>query len=148
MRQSVAAFALFRQCAGGRWLWLAQWNRHWQMYNFVGGHKHEDETFRDCVIREVSEELQLRPDADFTADREALAHFEYMAFSRSSRRETSYVIEVFRMELGNSEVLERLGGGPDNRWLSKEEIQSQHTGDGRPVSETMKMILDKLGWLE
>jgi len=74
------------------------------------------------VIHEISEELQLRLDTNFTAIKEALAHFEYMAFSRSSQKETRYVIEVFVMKLDNLEVLEHFSGRPDNRWLSKVEI--------------------------
>lgn len=146
MRRSVAAFALIRQSTDGRRHWLAQWNRRWQAYNFVGGHKRDPETFRDCVVREIGEELGLRPDVDFMTDPEAIAHYEYSAFSRPSEEETEYIIEVFAAEVAGPEAFEKVTRDPNNRWLSEAEIRAGRCDDGRPVSETMKTILDRLRW--
>jgi molecular chaperone DnaJ len=66
MRQSVAAVALIRRSEAGQALWLAQWNPHWRRYNFVAGHKRPDESFRQCVVRELAEELGLREGADIS----------------------------------------------------------------------------------
>ena len=59
MRQSIAAFAVIRRDERGQTLWLAQWNPKWGAYHFVGGHKRPEETFRECLVREIGEELHL-----------------------------------------------------------------------------------------
>ena len=59
MRQSLAALAIVEQ-PGDPPRWLVQWNERWQAYSLVGGHKRDDESFRDCLRREVAEELGLQ----------------------------------------------------------------------------------------
>jgi len=59
MRESLGALALIRKEAEEGTLWLGRWNRHWRSYSLVGGHKHPQETFGECIIREVGEELGL-----------------------------------------------------------------------------------------
>lgn len=57
MRLSEAAVALIRREHDGPTLWLAQWNQNWRTYTFVGGHRWPEETFRECLVRELGEEL-------------------------------------------------------------------------------------------
>ena len=66
MRSSVAACALFRRAtATGRVEYLARWNDSWNDFHFVGGHIREDESFRDCCVRETTEEFGLVDGRDF-----------------------------------------------------------------------------------
>jgi 8-oxo-dGTP pyrophosphatase MutT (NUDIX family) len=144
MRHSVAAIALIRRQESGRTLWLAQWNKNWKAYAFVGGHKRLEESFRECVIREVAEELRLAPGEQFTAAAEPLAHLEYTAWSQSAQEETQYTMELFKVELTDSA---RCGVDAEsiNCWLSEEEIRKQQTKNGQPVSSTVQLILEKAG---
>ena len=147
MRSSQAALALIRQQQDRQTLWLAQWNRNWQRYNFVGGHKRPEESFRECVVREVSEELGLRPDADFRAAVNPLAQLEYTAWSESARQETQYTMELFEVELLGDGSRQKVNGNPRNRWLTEVEIRGLRCGDGSRVSETMLLLLSKAGLL-
>ena len=142
MRQSIASLAVIRQSGGAQTLWLAQWNDKWQAYNFVGGHKHEDESFRECVVREVAEDLGLVAERDFGTG-ERLAHLEYVAWSESAQCETAYVIELFELTLLNDAARERLSRDPQNRWLAESEIHSRMGSNGRPVSATMPLLMTK-----
>src|SRR5262249_26592195 len=99
MRQSYAGVALIRRHQETQTLWLAQWNPHWHAFNYVAGHKRSEESFRDCVAREVSEELGLCQGTEFEVAEEPLAHLEYTAWSESARAETGYTAEVFAVEL-------------------------------------------------
>ena len=65
IRLSEGGIALFQRAVRGKRQWLAQWNENWQAFFFVGGHRQESETFRQCVIREIEEELDLAG-SDFT----------------------------------------------------------------------------------
>ena len=59
MRQSQATVALIRPVHDGQNLWLAQWNPKWRQFHFVSAHRRPDETFRECLVREIAEELEL-----------------------------------------------------------------------------------------
>jgi 8-oxo-dGTP pyrophosphatase MutT (NUDIX family) len=141
-RRSQAALAVVcRPGPDGAPLWLAQWNAHWQRYHFVGGHRRPDETFRQCLLREIAEELHLTEGTDFEADEQPLAHVEYVAWSERHQAETQYEMELYRVRLLGENVLERIQADPLNRWLSADEIRAGRTADGQPVNETMARLL-------
>lgn len=141
MRESIAAVALIRREQDGQRYWLAQWNRHWQRYHFVGGHKRPEESFRECVVREVSEELGLRDSTDFRAAAEPLARVEYTAWSESAAQETHYTMELFDVELAGDTAWQTVDGDSRNRWLTETEIRAQRCADGQPASESMVRLL-------
>jgi 8-oxo-dGTP pyrophosphatase MutT (NUDIX family) len=145
LRQSVAAFALIRREENDQTLWLAQWNRHWNCYNLVGGHKRPDETFRECAIREVSEELQLREDEDYTVAETPTAHLDYEAWSESAGQTTAYTVEVFQVLLNGSLAIDKIDTIPINRWVTLDEVQLGRTADDRRISPTMKRLVEQVG---
>jgi len=141
MRQSVAAVALIRRQRDGQTLWLAQWNPRWQKYHLVSGHKRPDETFRECLVRELGEELGLREGTDFQMTPEAFARLEYTAWSESAGADTAYTMELFEVKLIGPAAREKVDANPGNRWLSDEEIRSERCDDGKAVSTTMRLLL-------
>jgi 8-oxo-dGTP pyrophosphatase MutT (NUDIX family) len=144
MRQSIGAAALIRRQDEGQTLYLAQWNPRWQKYNFISGHKRPDETFRQCLEREVNEELHLHKDVDFVVAGEPLSHVEYTAWSEGAKAQTQYTTELFSLQLNGNAARRRVDENPANRWLTEDEIQSAKCADGAPVSETMRFLLSKL----
>ena len=141
MRESTAAIALIRRQHEGQTLWLAQWNRNWQRYHFVGGHKHPDESFRQCVIREVCEELNIVEGEDFLVADQPLAHLDYTAWSTGARQETHYVMELFDVQIVGDSAWHKVASNDRNRWLTETEIREQRCPDGQAVSETMSRLL-------
>jgi ADP-ribose pyrophosphatase YjhB (NUDIX family) len=147
LRRSRAALAVVcRPGADGRPLWLAQWNSHWGRFHLVGGHKHAGETFRQCLLRELADELSLQEGTDFAADDKPLARQEYTAWSERYQGETKYEMELYRVRLLGPDAVARIHTDPLNRWLSAEEIRAGRTTDGQPVSETMGQLLEQAGW--
>jgi 8-oxo-dGTP pyrophosphatase MutT (NUDIX family) len=136
--------AIIRRAADEETLWLAQWNRNWGCYNFVSGHRHSDETFRECVTREVEEELGLASGIDFEVAAPPLTRLEYQAWSAGAGELTRYTMELYEVRLSNESALARVNQGDENSWLSEDEIRAGRRRDGRPVSETMLRMLHHL----
>jgi len=158
-RQSLASVALIHRRLNGRTEWLARWNRNWRCYYFVGGHKRDGETFLDCLVREIREELGIEQDRDYQVTSEPLARLEYTAYSRSAKADTDYTLELYdvrpqteyKLELFDVRLADALHHGKLDseqtvRWLLEEEIRAGQCSDGRPVSETMLRVLDQIGW--
>jgi 8-oxo-dGTP pyrophosphatase MutT (NUDIX family) len=143
MRESVASIALIQRDHDGHRQWLAQWNENWQRYSFVGGHKHPDESFRQCVIRETAEELQLAEGIDFFVADQPLAHLDYTAWSESSRQQTHYQMELFAVQLAGEAAQRKVNADPRNRWLTEDEIRARHCTSGELVSDTISLLLTK-----
>jgi 8-oxo-dGTP pyrophosphatase MutT (NUDIX family) len=145
MRQSLAAIAIIRRQAGDKTLWLAQWNDRWQRFHFVGGHKHDDESFRQCVVREVGEELEIAEGTGCLVGECPLAHLDYTAWSAGAGEETHYVMELFDVQLFDDAVWQQVDADPQNRWLTAAEILGKRCRDGLLVSETMGLLLVRAG---
>ena len=143
MRQSEAAVALIRRFLDGQNRWLAQWNPKWGAYHFVSGHRRHDETFRDCLVREIAEELHLGEGTDYLVAAEPHKHLEFADFSRSTQTQTHYIMELFNVKLGSGAHL-RVEADPANRWLTDAEIQAEQTTEGQAVSATMKRLMGAL----
>jgi 8-oxo-dGTP pyrophosphatase MutT (NUDIX family) len=140
-RQSVAAFAWITRQEQGRTAYLAQWNLHWRALNLPGGHKQPDESFRDCVIREVGEELGLMLGDDYEIGDELAIRLEFEAFSQGAWELTAYILEVFRVVQKEGSALARIAANPDNRWVTEAEILAGRCNDGTKVSPTMTRFL-------
>jgi 8-oxo-dGTP pyrophosphatase MutT (NUDIX family) len=140
MRRSEAALAVIRRPSDGGSRWLALWNAKWAAFHFVGGHRRPDESYRDCLIREIFEELGLREGGDCVVDPTPLAHLDYTAWSKHALAETRYEMELFAVVL-DKHAEQSLYGNPSVRWLSDDEIRSERCKDGRPVSSTMGFLL-------
>lgn len=147
MRISCAGLALIRRDDSGGPLWLAQWNNKWQRYSFVGGHKNPAESYRECVIREIGEELGLIADRQFTVAQKPLTHLQYRAWSESAQEESDYTLELFEVAFVGDDSRRSVDADPQNRWLSADEIRVQCCLDGRAISETVGRLLNAIGAL-
>jgi 8-oxo-dGTP pyrophosphatase MutT (NUDIX family) len=146
MRESVAALALIRHISDGQPVLLTQWNKGWQALNLVGGHRRAGESFQECLCRELAEELGLQAGTDYSVGDRPAAHVEYVAFSRSAGEQTAYTIELFEVQLTPA-ALARVSRDPQNAWVGDAEIRAGRARDGRPVSETVRSLLQKAGLL-
>lgn len=134
MRQSYADFAWIEREAPDGPRVLTQWNRKWQAFNLVGGHREPGESFRECVVRELVEELGITPD-DFAVSGEPLAQIEFEAWSVPAEETTAYSMVAFRAEILTDAALRQINKNTENRWLSATELAAAKTHDGRRISE-------------
>jgi len=148
LRRSEGGIAVISRAGrGGRPEWLAQWNEGWGAFFLIGGHREGGESFRACVTREVGEELGLAPDTYAVGN--PVARLQYVAPSRSAGELTEYDQHLYAVSLSDAA---REAVGEDERrlalrWVSAGEVRRQEAEDGRPVSETVELLLDLSGEL-
>ena len=143
-RHSVAAVACITRQEQGQTLYLAQWNLHWRALNFIAGHKRPEESFRECLIREIGEELGLALGEDYQIPDEPLLRLEFEAFSDGAWELTSYVLEVFRVVLNEDSAVEKIAANPDNRWVTEAEILAGRCTDSTRISPTVARVVTTL----
>ncbi len=141
-RTSTASLALISEVRDGEIKYLSQWNGRWRKFSFVGGHIEQNESPRDCLRREVKEELTLVEGRNFELLVEEPICLEHDAWSEGAREDTHYTMYVFRLNLRDQASRDIIDAKPENRWLSITEIQAERTSDGKPVSQTMARLLD------
>ena len=134
---SEGGIALITREVNGETEYLAQWNDKWKAFFFVGGHREDGESFRQCVIREVCEELEVEEDS-FEISQEPIRELDYLAISNRTRGLISYKHEIFKVGIENITLALNL----KNLWLTQNEIFNGEANDGRPVSQTTSLVLD------
>ena len=147
-RHSYGSVAMITILDGRQHLWLGQWNDSWQAINFVGGHREHGESYRDCLIREITEELGLLLTRDFRIPAEPARAIEYTAVSRRTDEWTRYHLSLYSVAL-SAGVSDRLSLNPRNHWLTEQQIDAMVTDTGIPISRTMKRVFDEARlWLD
>lgn len=137
MRNSEAALSwITRVSTDGHSLVLTQWSNTWQAYSLIGGHREPSESFRECCIREIEEELHLCYPRDFLVSEESICPpVEYVGYSKRAKQITKYHHVIFRACTKAGEVPLSHSDARMNRWVSFEEIQRKRTKDNRLISE-------------
>jgi len=145
LRRSEGGIALIQRMIAGKREWLAQWNDNWKAFFFIGGHREGSETYRECVIREIEEELGLTA-VECPVAATVAHHLEYRAISSSAGELTQYTMELFETQ-PTTTGLEKIARDPMNKWLGEEEIRRLEAHDGRAVSVSMQVLLHLAGAL-
>ncbi len=139
MRHSEGGIALIQRTVAGKREWLAQWNENWKAFFFIGGHRKGNETFRECVIREIEEELGLTS-AECPVEASPAHHLEYRAISHGAGELTAYTMELFDAH-PTLDSMQKIARSSMNKWLVEDEIRRMEAHDGRAVSVSMSVIL-------
>lgn len=145
MRRTSAAFAWIDHLSTSGMLYLCQWNRKWQAFNLIGGHQEPGETARQCVVREIAEELGLADSEDIAVAGEPLARIEFTAWSVPLGEWTAYDMTAFAATIASPAALARVGENAENRWLSAAELTTGRTDDDRAVSEVATRFAAAIG---
>jgi 8-oxo-dGTP pyrophosphatase MutT (NUDIX family) len=134
MRKSQAALAIIEQQDA----WLVQWNSNWQAYSLIGGHVEAGESFRECCIREITEELECAP-ADVEVAFESYADLHFCECSKAARVETEYQWELFR-----ASICDHLRSNLPNdcKWVTPAQIKNGLANDGKPIAAQVGRVLD------
>ena len=117
MRKSIASIALIRREAESQTLWLARWDEGWKSYRFVGGHKKDGESFRECLIRGIAEKLGLKEGRDVFVASAPLENMTYTDVSRSTGEPTEYITELFDVALTDAATQSAIDANPANRTI-------------------------------
>ena len=138
MRQSEASVALFRRSVDGESQWLLRWNRQWERYSFIGGHREAGETPRECLVREIEEELGFRHRREYSIIRKYSLPVEFEAWSESAKEQTHYRFFLFDVELADTGVA---ASDPKLRWATLPEIEACQCQDERRIGEVVKRLV-------
>jgi len=145
-RQSEASVALICRIEQGQPRWLARWNKNWKCFYFIGGHKHDDETFLECLKREMQEELSVSAGTHYTVSDTPIACIDYLAESGSTGVETQYILQVFDVHFLDDAAEKEIDSPQEIRWMTENEIRACRSTNGQVISETMVYVLARLDW--
>ena len=155
-----SALALITIGQGESRRYLMQWNNNWARFNMVGGRINNQDGDRDSFARtlqrKMKEEIGLRNPKDYHIIRERKPVIQQQ-FSRRQHIFKEYEFRVFDIEFlprhpRNEEefinLSKRFLPEHENVLLTEAEINYLRTANGRPVSETTRIVLQVIGEIE
>ncbi len=143
MNSFVGSIALIRHPEQLERQWLAHWDRSAEQYEFVTAERLEQESWRECLDREIAWSLNLRRGKDYIMSSAARLHFEAQLPVPGNEEETVFVVEFYVTDLYGGAALGVLDRNPDTCWLSGHELLSGVTAEGKSVAPILVMLLTK-----
>lgn len=137
MRESRGALARIARQAEGQTQWLVRWNHKWESFSLIGGHLEQDETYRECLLREIEEEIGLTEDA-LVASGDPAVELSYVAFSKRANADTQYVLLLYDVDIPECTTDALVASDERLRWVSLSEIRDGCTADGKAVADVVK----------
>lgn len=113
-------------------------------YNFIGGHREDNESFFECLSREIHEELDLQVDDDYDVIDVPCKELHSVALSKRASEDTSYTMQLFAVKL-SSDSQEKVSRAANNRWINRGEVNAGVTRNGESVSAQVGMWLNAIG---
>jgi hypothetical protein len=124
-------------------LWLAVWDQQSAHFDFVFAERLENDSFRECLDREIAWTLPLRKGKDYLISSVARLHLD-TAFSVAEQTNLMlYSIELFIVDLFGKMAAKSLANDPDMLWVSSEEVLGGQTNCGRKISPRLVSLIRK-----
>jgi len=137
-RKSEAALAWITRVNSSRGIeYLTQWNDAWQAFSLIGGHVEDGETFQQCCIREIEEELECSPD-EIVVDDVPICTLRFRERSKAAGAETDYEWQIFMARITE----DRLGRLPATcGWLDAQQARRKVTIDGQAIADQVWRVV-------
>lgn len=141
----VGSIAMIRRFEGEEILWLARWSSACQRLRLVRAPRLEQESWRECLDREISWTLQLRRGRDYIISRVPRLHFDTLLEDPYNCR---YIAEFYVVDLYGKRGRERACQDEVNCWLTADQLLAGEAPDGRLVDEVDVELLNRSGILD
>jgi hypothetical protein len=142
MRKYCRGFALIPRETGEPSCWFCHWDERNNFFDFVAGERAGDESFRDCVDREVSSKLGLRT-SDFLVANVAQLNLEFAAVLPGDEEPNHVRVAFYIVRPYSQAARQVLASFPGGRWLTGHELLEGGTRDGKRVNPSLTYLLKR-----
>lgn len=139
MQHITGSIALLRHPEQLENLWLAHWDARRNHFDFVTAERLDNESFRDCLDREIAWILNLRRGKDYIISSQARLHLDLP--TESADDDTVLGVEFYITDLYGRASREMIELNNQTRWLTGSEVLSGNTSDGEPVNPSLVTLL-------
>ena len=122
--------------------WLGSWNPSAGQFSFVFAEKIGNDTFRECLDREIGWLLPLRRGRDYLISSMARIHLETELITRPGSSD-AFVVELFVVDLYGKQSLASINQADELSWLTVSELIQGKTNEDLPIAPTLVQLLRK-----
>jgi hypothetical protein len=141
MQHFIRSIALIRKPSAHRTSWLARWQNHSRCYDFIMAEPLEEESFRECIDREVGWVLKLERERDYLVANMAQINLDFCDALPGDAHETHIVVAFYVVDLYRKSAWKLVDADGENCWLSAEEIYTGFAQDQRPIEPNLRFLI-------
>ena len=125
------SIALIRRTEPSYSSWLACWHDQSECLEFIVSPRLGQESYRDCLSREIAWTLRLARDRDYLVSSVARLHYESHELT----------VEFFVVEPYGKSFHQLIDANSSARWVRRHELENRRTDDGLAVSDGLCELL-------
>ena len=143
MPDRQASIALIRHHDEPEHHWLAFWNASQRQFSFVVAERLGNESWRECLDRELAWELDLRRGKDYLISSMARLHYEETTVEPDGDEPSKLEIEFYIVDPYGRAGREIFAALPDSRWLTNNELRAGSCKSGEAIDPWLVDLLRK-----
>ncbi len=132
--------ALIPESAESSSKWFCLWDNNRSCFDFIKAERDLDESYRDCIHREVLASLSLTKRDVLVSDMAQL-NLEFVDKLPESTANSHIAVSFYVVHLYSHAARQAAAGIVEGRWLTGTELLQGQTTDGWRVSPTLSYLL-------
>lgn len=141
MQRFCRSIALIRKPTEHRTSWLARWQDRGRWFDFIMAEPLGDESFRECIDREVGWVLDLERERDYLVSNMAQINLDFSDALPGDAHETQILVAFYVVDLYRKSAWQKVDADRENFWLTAEQIYAGHAQDGRPINPNLRFLI-------
>lgn len=142
MPDFVGSIALIRRFENEQTRWLVQHHECSNICRLIQAERLEEESFRECIDREVSWALSLERNKDYIISSVPRLHLEVQLRAPGKEEGDKIVVEFYVVDLYGRKAAGKLDQ-ENLYWVTGAELKLGVTGDGRAIDPLQQKLLAK-----
>lgn len=140
----IGSIGLIRDQRVDGTLWLVRKPDNRQHYSLIQAERVDDESWRDCLDREIAWLLELESGRDYLIS--SVARLRYDTEVEERNQIVRYVVEFYIVDLYGSRGKQALDDDPSCRWVRTDELTSGSFDEGK-LSPSQTTLINRSGIL-
>ncbi|HBN77613.1 MAG TPA: hypothetical protein DD473_17740 [Planctomycetaceae bacterium] len=141
--QFIGSVAMMRHPEEGEKRWMTLWNSKRKQFEMVTALRLENDTYRECLDRELAWKLDLQRGKEYLISSMARLHIEQELILPGDEKPTLYVIEFYVADPYGKQSFNKLEERKDIHWLTTHEILAGYGPEDRSVDPRLVYLLNK-----
>ncbi|HCS52971.1 hypothetical protein [Rubinisphaera sp.] len=141
--QFIGSIALMRHPEEGEKRWMTLWNSKRNQFEMVTALRLENDTYRECLDRELAWKLELQRGKEYLISSMARLHIEQELTLPGDEIPAFYAIEFYVVDPYGKPSFAKLDKREDLHWLTTHEILAGFGPEDRAVDPRLVYLINK-----
>jgi len=123
--------------------WLTIWDEIEEVCKLIQADRTEEETFRDCLHKNLEAELSLNAKKDYIISGLSMAHHQAPIEWPGEETPQWVIVQFFPIQIYGQAARDKVDRLPNVQWLTLSEIAKGCSTEGKPFDEKQRLLIER-----